>query len=52
VFAALALLTGLSRLSLQVHYPSDVLGGFVLGGAYLAACLALYRMWIHRGGRL
>ncbi|QOR85539.1 phosphatase PAP2 family protein [Geobacillus stearothermophilus] len=52
VFAALALLTGLSRLSLQVHYPSDVLGGFGLGDAYLAACLALYRMWIHRGGRL
>ncbi|MGP3561276.1 phosphatase PAP2 family protein [Geobacillus sp. BK01] len=52
VFAALALLTGLSRLSLQVHYPSDVLGGVGLGGAYLAACLALYRMWIHRGGRL
>ncbi|ASS99710.1 MULTISPECIES: phosphatase PAP2 family protein [Geobacillus] len=52
VFAALALLTGLSRLSLQVHYPSDVLGGFGLGGAYLAVCLALYRMWTHRGGRL
>ncbi|NNU82776.1 phosphatase PAP2 family protein [Geobacillus sp. BMUD] len=51
VFAVLALLTGLSRLSLQVHYPSDVLGGFVLGGAYLSACLALYRMSIHRGGR-
>ncbi|MED3664597.1 phosphatase PAP2 family protein [Geobacillus stearothermophilus] len=43
VFGALALLTGLSRLSLQVHYPSDVLGGFLLGVAYVSACLALYR---------
>ncbi|MBB6283959.1 undecaprenyl-diphosphatase [Geobacillus subterraneus] len=47
VFAVLALFTGLSRLSLQVHYPSDV-----LGGVYLAVCLALYQMWIHRGDRL
>ncbi|MEC5186311.1 undecaprenyl-diphosphatase [Geobacillus thermodenitrificans] len=48
VFALLALLTGLSRLSLQAHYPSDVLGGFLLGGAYLAFCLACYRTLARR----
>ncbi|KAF0995453.1 hypothetical protein BJQ97_02114 [Geobacillus sp. TFV-3] len=52
VFGALALLTGLSRLSLQVHYPSDVLGGFLLGGAYVSACLALYRTLVKRRERL
>ncbi|SFA52262.1 undecaprenyl-diphosphatase [Parageobacillus thermantarcticus] len=43
VFGLLALLTGLSRLSLQVHYPSDVLAGFLLGIAYLSVCISVYQ---------
>lgn len=31
LFVAVALLVGLSRVYLGVHYPGDVLGGFVLG---------------------
>jgi undecaprenyl-diphosphatase len=46
VFGLLALLTGLSRLSLQVHYPSDVLAGFLLGIAYLFACISVYQFFV------
>ena len=50
--AALVLAIGTSRLALGVHYVSDVLGGFVLGLAWLAASVAAFEIWrVERGRR-
>lgn len=41
--ALLILLVGTTRLYLGVHYPSDVLGGFLVGFAWLCIVTSLYR---------
>jgi membrane-associated phospholipid phosphatase len=47
--AVLVLAIGLSRVYLGVHYPSDVLGGFTIGGAWVALCLTIIRAVEQRG---
>jgi len=42
-FFAAALLVGLSRIFVGVHYPGDVLGGFILG-----SLCALLLLWLHQ----
>ena len=42
---AWALLIGFSRIHLGVHYPGDVLGGFVVGWGIGALALAVARRW-------
>jgi undecaprenyl-diphosphatase len=50
--ALLVLAIGLSRLMLGVHFVSDVLGGYVLGVAWLFAATAVFETWrVERGRR-
>ena len=50
VFAAvmLVMLIGISRMTLGVHYLSDVLGGFMAGGLWLGVCVAAFSI-LQRG---
>lgn len=47
----LVLAIGFTRLALGVHFISDVLGGFVLGLAWLAASTAAFSIWRVERGR-
>ena len=48
-FAALpVLVVGLSRVYLRAHWPSDVLGAYLLSGVWLGFSLAMYRRWKRR----
>jgi undecaprenyl-diphosphatase len=50
-WVVLVLAIGFSRLALGVHFISDVLGGYVLGAAWLAASVAAFEIWREERGR-
>jgi membrane-associated phospholipid phosphatase len=48
----LVLLCGLSRAYTGEHWATDVLGGWLLGGAWLLVLVAAYRWWPSRRARV
>ena len=51
VAASLVLLIGFSRIALGVHYFSDVIGGYLIGGAWLFAMTAAFSAWRMEEGK-
>jgi undecaprenyl-diphosphatase len=48
---AYVLAIGFARVTLGVHYVSDVLAGYVLGAAWVAAMIAAFNAWRRERGR-
>jgi undecaprenyl-diphosphatase len=48
LMASPVLLVGLARIDLGAHWASDVLGGYLLGGALLVTSIHWYRRWAAR----
>jgi undecaprenyl-diphosphatase len=46
--SGLALFIGLSRIYLGVHYPSDVLAGFLAALIWVGSVRAGYALWLKR----
>ena len=47
----LAVLVGISRIYLGVHYPTDVLAGWCIGAAWAALCWIVFH-WLQGRGQI
>ena len=47
----LTMLIGMSRIYLGVHYPTDILGGWCIGGAWAMGCWVLMA-WLQNAGQV
>jgi len=48
---AIVVAVGFSRIALGVHFVSDVVGGWVLGAAWMLVCTAAFATWRRETGR-
>jgi len=48
VTTALIAAIGISRIYVGVHYPSDVLAGYIAGGTWLVFCITMLWLWEER----
>ena len=48
LFSLLIVLIGISRIYLGVHYPSDVLGGFLIGISYLILYISVVKNYLKK----
>ncbi len=46
IFSILTIFIGLSRMVLGVHYPSDILGGFVVGAIFSLAIVRFFKKYL------
>ncbi|QKS45823.1 phosphatase PAP2 family protein [Paenibacillus cellulosilyticus] len=51
VGAVMILMIGISRIYLGVHYPSDVIGGYVIAAAWLTASIGPYERFLEKRWR-
>ena len=47
---ALTLCIGISRIYLGVHYPSDVIGGYLISGAWIGLSIEVFERTVRRKG--
>lgn len=46
LFIAVAILVGISRIYMGVHYPTDVIGGIIVGSTFALVCNSILNDWL------